>query len=75
MRSNPPIEGHELLFEGRPQAVWDATGDWYQRDVNGDIIHNGGCRCGAKPDGWPNVSASAVKRWHRLHKDELRWRS
>lgn len=63
MRSNPPIKGHGLLYEG---------------DTRFSMLLDepvGGCSCGAKPDGFPDVGVNATKRWHRLHKDELRWRS
>lgn len=65
MRSNPPIPGHELLMEGmtfpgpHSPTAWAGT-------------FNGGCRCGAKPDGFPHVSANAMKKWHRQHKAEVR---
>jgi hypothetical protein len=59
MKPNPPIKGHRLLYEG---AI--------RRTVSGG--HSGGCRCGAKPDGFPDVSAYAMKRWHRLHKEDFR---
>lgn len=65
MKPNPPIPGHELLYEGHSYRTYGSD-EMY----NGD--HDGGCRCGAKPDGWPNLSIGAVKRWHREHKAALR---
>jgi hypothetical protein len=62
VRANPPIPGHELLQEGH-----NPTTHRY--------VVRGGCRCGATPPGYPNVSASATKRWHRQHKAELRART
>ena len=63
-RLNPPIPGHHLLDEGSVYPVrdrgWEVTG------------HTGGCRCGAKPPGFPNVSKNQMKAWHRLHKDAIR---
>lgn len=72
MRSNPPIKGHELLLEGHSRPTHHIGGP-HAGEFDGG--HMGGCRCGAKPDGWPNVSVNYVKAWHRIHKDGLRWRS
>lgn len=58
MKPNPPIPGHELLHEG------------HSLFRNGD--YRGGCRCGALPPGWPNLSTKAVKAWHRAHKAQVR---
>jgi hypothetical protein len=64
---NPPIPGHHLLDEG---AVWPIYDDSvHSRGVTG---HSGGCQCGAKPPGFPNVSRNAMKEWHRGHKEEIR---
>lgn len=71
-KQNPPIKGHELLSEGRQWTSIDIATDDYRVDENGAIVYHGGCRCGAQPDGWPSVSLSAVKRWHREHKADLR---
>lgn len=64
MKPNPPIRGHELMFEGHAQRRWSHSRNewaWF-----------GGCRCGEKPPGFPNLSTKAVKAWHREHKAELR---
>jgi hypothetical protein len=58
VKSNPPIKGHRLLYEGRIS---------YR-----GVRPAGGCECGAKPDDWPKVSAYSVKQWHREHKAEQR---
>ena len=63
---NPPIKGHTLLAEGHSYQLINPITDDYFDEVQG------GCWCGAKPDGWPNVSINAVKRWHRQHKAALR---
>ena len=65
MKPNPPIPGHELLYEGHTSYEW-STG--------GVSAHRGGCRCGAKPPEFPNVSTVKMKQWHREHKEELRGR-
>jgi hypothetical protein len=59
-KMNPPIPGHELLFEGHTNYVWSSG------------THLGGCRCGALPPEFPNLSVNAMKRWHREHKAALR---
>lgn len=65
MKPNPPIKGHELLGEGHIwRGIDPVTDEWGPQW--------GGCRCGAKPPDWPNVSVGAMKRWHRQHKAELR---
>jgi len=69
---NPPIRGHELKFEGHRHSWIDRLTDDYARDENGAIRYDGGCRCGATPDGWPDITAQKVKRWHREHKAEIR---
>ncbi len=61
---NPPIPGHHLLDEGMVLPNYS--------DRNGIIGHTGGCRCGAKPPGFPNVSKNQMKAWHRLHKEAIR---
>lgn len=64
MKSNPPIPGHHLLYEGRVTTVWGSSG---RREIHG------GCQCGARPEGYLlNVSIRAMKRWHREHKDNVR---
>jgi hypothetical protein len=64
MKPNPPIKGHRLLYEGRVL---------HRVLRSGDAVSLGGCECGATPDGWLNeVSAYAMKQWHREHKAELR---
>lgn len=61
---NPPIPGHALIGEGLT---------WPQYDHEGEVVGiAGGCRCGEKPEGFPNLSIYAMKRWHRQHKAELR---
>lgn len=60
---NLPIPGHELIAEGH-------TRTWVGRD--GATRYSGGCRCGEKPEGFPDASIYATKRWHRQHKAELR---
>lgn len=60
MTPNPPIRGHELKAEGHVWRTWV------------DDLMGGGCRCGAKPPEFPNVSIGAMKRWHREHKAEVR---
>ena len=60
MTPNPPIRGHALLFEGGQWRTWTSS------------QARGGCECGAKPDGFPNVGVNEMKRWHRQHKVELR---
>jgi len=69
VKSNPPIPGHELLYEGHTQPVWNTESPW-----GGDSVkeHKGGCRCGAQPPEFPNVSINQMKQWHREHKEELR---
>lgn len=64
---NPPIRGHELISEGHSTRR-------YHRDGEVADGYDGGCRCGAKPPGWPLLSVRAVKAWHREHKAELRAR-
>ena len=61
---NPPIAGHTLMYEGLSSPVYDWDGKI--RD------HAGGCTCGAKPPGWPDLSGRQVKTWHREHKAEVR---
>ena len=62
---NPPIPGHALLFEGLTLPILSS--------YTGLIVaHKGGCQCGAQPEGFPNLSTNAVKRWHRQHKADLR---
>lgn len=62
MKPNPPIKGHHLIAEGHVQKRYlaDDSAEQY-----------GGCQCGARPDGWPNVSIGATKRWHRDHKNAV----
>jgi hypothetical protein len=67
---NPPIPGHELLHEGH--AVRRMARDGMYVPLAQPDAFSGGCRCGAKPPGWPNLSTKAVKAWHRAHKAELR---
>jgi hypothetical protein len=71
VNSNPPIKGHELLFDGdRLLTINPLTDDYYPE---GDALRwRGGCRCGAKPPQWPNLSIYAMRRWHRHHKAVLR---
>ena len=66
-RSNPPIAGHTLLHEGH-------TGFTYRQDSVGMYakVPWGGCSCGARPAGFPDISINGMKRWHRQHKAELR---
>lgn len=70
---NPPIPGHHLLGEGSIFPVRQtfrfpySSGDQPVADE-----FNGGCQCGAKPPGFPNLSRNAVKAWHREHKAEIR---
>jgi len=66
---NPPIPGHHLLNEGHTFPVRNRDWSTFQEEV---VDHNGGCQCGAKPEGFPNVSATKMKEWHRQHKAELR---
>lgn len=63
---NPPIPGHELIDEGMIYPGWDP------QPPHGLLFHSGGCRCGAKPPGFPNVSKNKMKAWHRLHKEAIR---
>ena len=68
LKPNPPIPGHELLYEGGTQPIWgDAKSPW--GSVQG---HKGGCACGAQPPGFPNVSNNKMKQWHREHKAQIR---
>ena len=68
MKPNPPIPGHELLYEGGTQPIWgDANAPWGA--VQG---HKGGCACGAQPPDFPNVSNNKMKQWHREHKAQIR---
>lgn len=67
MNPNPPIRGHELLWEGHARQAVDWDTEMY---IPGKFL--GGCRCGAQPPGWPDVSIGATKRWHREHKAQLR---
>jgi hypothetical protein len=64
---NPPIPGHELLFEGHRHL------EVKHEEYTGRYL--GGCRCGAQPEGWPVVSIYETKKWHRAHKAELRAQS
>lgn len=41
-------------------------------DQGGTPEHSGGCECGARPEGFPNVSRTRMKTWHRQHKADLR---
>lgn len=61
---NPPIPGHHLLDEGMILPNYSVR--------DGIIGHTGGCRCGAKPPGFPNVSKNQMQKWHRLHKEAIR---
>ena len=69
MKPNPPIKGHELLQEGH---VFPLHGNGTGLDGWKIVGHSGGCRCGAKPPEFPNVSTVQMKKWHREHKEELR---
>jgi hypothetical protein len=65
---NLPIPGHHLIDEGKvyPDHSKDRM---YSYEP---IEYKGGCKCGAKPPGFPHVSSRAMKAWHRKHKDEVR---
>lgn len=63
---NPPIPGHHLIDEGMIYPGWDTQPPYALTH------HSGGCRCGAKPPGFPNVSKNQMKAWHRLHKEAIR---
>ena len=65
-KTNPPIRGHELIAEGHARRAYNAAEDY---DLTRWV---GGCRCGAQPEGFGEISVNAVKRWHRQHKAELR---
>jgi hypothetical protein len=60
VKPNPPIKGHELIAEGNVGRRWMPGSE------------TGGCRCGARPAEFPDVSQYAMRRWHRQHKAELR---
>ena len=65
VKPNPPIPGHELLDEGQAYRTYGPD-----ENYNGWRV---GCRCGQRPPDWtPDMSLSAVKRWHREHKAQLR---
>jgi len=66
MKPNPPIRGHTLIAEGRVWQCLNRTTEMY------DGRWLGGCECGAKPPGFPHISISSIKRWHRQHKADLR---
>jgi hypothetical protein len=63
-KMNPPVPGHVLLNEGRFRKVSnDTLLGWHWE---------GGCECGAKPVGFPDVGVNETKRWHREHKERIR---
>ena len=68
---NPPIPGHHLLHEGHIVPIHQSL---HFPRLTGEEVpgHEGGCQCGAKPEGFPNLSVNKMKEWHRLHKEELR---
>lgn len=72
MKPNPPIKGHRLHGEGH---IWLTWTDRYGGELFDEPRQVGGCECGAKPVGYPNVSVVAMKRWHRQHKAVLQWRT
>jgi len=62
---NPPIKGHKLLHEGRYVRRINPVTDEYDG-------WEGGCECGAEPEGHDTDPINAVKRWHRQHKAQIR---
>lgn len=69
---NPPIPGHHLLNEGLILPV-DHEDRFPRASIEEEPRRfSGGCQCGARPDGFPNLSARQMKAWHRQHKEELR---
>ena len=64
MKPNPPIKGHELLYEGHTNRT---SGPWWRSRCPSRRLS-----CGAQPPNFPNVSINQMKAWHRQHKEELR---
>lgn len=66
-RGKTLVKGHALLQEGWPYRDEGMPREW--RDVNPALGH-GKCSCGAT--GPLDYSNAARKRWHQLHKQEVK---
>lgn len=58
------IPGHTLLDGGHV----------HEYDVVGGTEFAGGCLCGAKPPGFPEVTIAQMREWHLGHKASVRRR-
>lgn len=56
------LAGHGLQYEGRRRYNADGRYDWH-----GDYVK---CECGLLSE--PGITSTAARRWHDVHKDEIR---